>query len=289
MTAPPLRTGDLIGVGWMLATGLCMVALNGVVRYIGPGLPAAEQAFLRFAFALVFLAPTLAVALRRGFPARVWRLFGLRGALHSLASLMWFFAMTRIPLAEVTAIGYLNPVVVMIGAALLMGERLSRGRILAVAVALAGAMILLRPGMRDLGEGHAAQIMASVMFGLSYLVAKRLTALTHPGAVVAMMTLTVTLGLAPVALWNWVPPTPAQAGLLAVAAGLGSLGHYCMTRAFAAAPLAVTQPVTFLQLVWASVLGVLAFGDPLDPWVLLGGAVMIGAISAVTWAESRGR
>lgn len=289
MTAPPPRTGDLIGVGWMLATGLCMVALNGVVRYIGPGLPAAEQAFLRFAFGLVFLAPTLAVVLRRGFAPRVWRLFGLRGLLHSLASIMWFFAMTRIPLAEVTAIGYLNPVVVMVGAALLLGERLSRARILAVAVALAGAMILLRPGLRELGQGHAAQIMASVMFGLSYLVAKRLTGLVRPSAVVAMMTLTVTLGLAPVALWHWVPPTPGQVGLLAVAAGLGSLGHYCMARAFAAAPLAVTQPVTFLQLVWATALGVLAFGDPVDPWVLIGGAVMIAAISAVTWVESRPR
>lgn len=289
MSAPFHRQGDLIGVGWMLATGLAFVAMNGIVRHIGPALPASEPAFLRFAFGLVLLAPTLALALRRGYAPAVWRLFGLRGAMHALASLLWFFAMARIPLAEVTAIGYLNPVVVMVGAALLMGERLSRARILAVAVALTGAMILLRPGLRELTEGHLAQVTASTLFGLSYLVAKRLTALASPGAVVAMMTLTVTLGLAPVALWNWVAPAPAQVGLLALAAALGSLGHYCMTRAFAAAPLAVTQPVTFLQLVWASILGVLAFGDPLDPWVLLGGAVMIAAISAVTWVESRPR
>lgn len=289
VTARPARRGDLAGVAWMLATGLAFVSLNGIVRYIGPGLPAGEQAFLRFAFGLVFLAPTLALTLRRGFAPRVWRLFGLRGALHAAASLLWFFAMTRIPLAEVTAIGYLNPVVVMVGAALLMGERLSRARLLAVAVALVGAMILLRPGLRELQSGHAAQVTASVLFALSYLVAKRLSGLVSPGAIVAMMTLAVTLALAPLALWHWVTPTPSQAGLLALAAVLGSLGHYCMTRAFAAAPLAVTQPVTFLQLVWATALGVVAFGDPLDPWVLLGGGVMIAAISAVTWAESRPR
>lgn len=289
MTTLPARQDDLMGVGWMLATGLAFVAMNAIVRHIGAALPAAEQAFLRFAFGLLLLSPTLALALRRGFPPAVWRLFGLRGALHTVASLLWFYAMARIPLAEVTAIGYLNPVVVMVGAALLLGERLSRARILAILVALAGAMILLRPGLRELQAGHAAQLTASTLFGLSYLVAKRLSGLVAPGAIVAMMTLAVTLGLAPLALWHWVAPTPAQVGLLALAAGLGSLGHYCMTRAFAAAPLAVTQPVTFLQLVWASLLGLLAFGDPWDIWVLLGGAVMIAAISAVTWAESRPR
>lgn len=288
MTAPLARKTDLTGIAWMLAAGLSFVALNAVVRHVGRALPAAEQAFLRFAFGLLLLAPTLAASLRRGFPPRLWGLFGLRGALHAAGTVLWFFAMARIPLAEVTAIGYLNPIVVMIGATLLLGERLSRARVAAIAVALAGALILLRPGLRALQAGHAAQLAAAVMFGTSYLVAKRLAEKVPAGAVVAMMTLTVTLGLAPVALWGWVPPTLAQTGWMALAAGFGSLGHYCMTRAFSAAPMAVTQPVTFLQLVWASLLGVLAFGDPLDPWVLLGGGVMIAAISAVTWAESGG-
>jgi drug/metabolite transporter (DMT)-like permease len=60
-----------------------------------------------------------------------------------------------------------------------------------------------------------------------------------------------------------------------------------MSRAFAAAPLAVTQPVVFLQLVWASLLGVLVFDEGVDPFVILGGAVIIGAISWLTWREAR--
>ena len=63
-------------------------------------------------------------------------------------------------------------------------------------------------------------------------------------------------------------------------------GHYFMTRAFAVAPLTVTQPVTFLQLVWATLLGALAFGEAVDPWVLLGGAIIILAISYITWREA---
>jgi len=105
--------------------------------------------------------------------------------------------------------------------------------------------------------------------------------------VVAVLSLTSTLGLLPFALWVWQPLSLEQAALLAGTAVLGTFAHYCMTRAFAAAPLAVTQPVTFLQIVWASLLGAVVFGEAVDPWVILGGAVIIGAISLSTLGEAR--
>ena len=68
-----------------------------------------------------------------------------------------------------------------------------------------------------------------------------------------------------------------------------TLGHYCMTRAFKVAPMTVTQPVTFLQLIWATLLGALVFGEGIDSFVLLGGAIIIAAISLVTLGEARDR
>ena len=278
---------DLTGILWMLMAGLCFVAVNGTVRWLGQALPAAEGAFIRFVFGLIFLVPALLPALRRGFSPRIWALFALRGGLHTLAVVLWFFAMARITVAEVTAIGFLNPIVVTIGATLLMGERISWRRALAIAVALAGAMIVLRPGLRALAPGHLAQLGAAVTFGASYLVAKRLSEQVPASVVVAMMSLTVCIGLAPLAALNWVPPSGVQCAVLACTAIFATAGHYAMTRAFAAAPLTVTQPVTLLQLLWAALLGALAFGEPVDIWVLTGGAVMIGAISYVTWREQR--
>lgn len=278
---------DLIGIGWMLATGLNFVAVNGIVRGLEGALPAPQAAFIRFLFGLAFLLPLLAPALRQGFPSDVWRLFGLRGALHVLAVIAWFYAMSRIPIAEVTAIGFLNPIVVAVGAALFLGERLAARRIAAVCVALLGALVVLRPGLRELDPGHLSQVLASVAFGSSYLVAKRLSERVPAAVVVAMLSLTVTAGLVPLAWAVWVPPTWAQTGWLALVAVFATAGHYTMTRAFAAAPLTVTQPVVFLQLVWASLLGVLVFHEPLDGWVILGGAMMIGAISYITWREAR--
>ncbi len=271
----------------MLATGLCFVTVNAIVRGLDGALPAPQAAFIRFLFGFAFLAPVMLPALRRGFTPEVWRLFGLRGGLHVVAVIAWFYAMSRITVAEVTAIGFINPIVVTVGAALFMGERLAARRVAAICVALLGAMVVLRPGLRELDPGHLSQVLASIAFGGSYLVAKRLSERVPAATVVAMMTLTVTVGLAPIALAVWVTPTLAQLAWLALVAAVGTLGHYTMTRAFAAAPLTVTQPVTFLQLIWASMIGVFVFHEPLDIWVMLGGGMMIAAISYITWREAR--
>lgn len=278
---------DLAGIGWMLVTGACFVAVNGIVRWLGGALPASQAAFIRFVFGLAFLGPVLIPALRSGFSPRIWGLLTLRGVLHVAAVIAWFYAMSRIPVAEVTAIGFLNPIVVTVGAAIFMGERLALRRVFAVGVALLGALVVLRPGLRELDPGHVSQIVASIAFGASYLVAKRISRDVSPAVVVAMMSLTVSVGLAPLAWVVWVPPTWAQIGWLGLVAVFATAGHYAMTRAFAAAPLTVTQPVTFLQLIWASLLGVFVFHEPVDQWVILGGAMMIGAISYITWREAR--
>lgn len=282
---PPNR--PLAGVLWMLVSGLSFVGVTAIVRYLGTDLPAAESAFIRFAFGLVFLAPALVSALRIGLPAGSMRLFLGRGALHVVAVILWFYAMARLPIAEVTAIGYLNPIVVTLGAALFLGERLAARRIVAILLALIGAAIVLRPGFRELATGHLAQLGAATCFGLSYLIAKRLSEIAPAGTIVAMMSLTVTFGLAPLAIAVWITPTLAQVAWLGLVAVFATFGHYAMSRAFAVAPVTVTQPVTFLQLVWATLLGTLAFHESVDPWVIAGGAVIIGAVSFITWREAQ--
>ncbi|MGB3177330.1 MAG: DMT family transporter [Albidovulum sp.] len=275
------------GILWMLATGLCFVAVTGAVRQVGVGLPAVESAFIRFLMGMCLLAPALVGALHRGLAKALWPLVAGRGVLHVIAVTLWFYAMARIPIAEVTAIGYLNPIVVTVGAAFFLGERLAARRITAIAVAALGALVVLRPGIKEISPGHLAQLGAAVSFGLSYLLAKRLSAHMPAAALVALLSLSVTLGLAPFAIAVWVWPTHLQLGWLAVVAVLATIGHYTMARAFAAAPLSVTQPVTFLQLIWATLLGAWMFDEAVDPFVLLGGGMIIGAISYMTWREAR--
>jgi len=286
LTTQPFRpVRPLVGVLWMLASGLCFVGVTATVKYMGDALPASQAAFIRYALGLVFVLPFLGLLLRERPDSRDLKLFALRGGLHTVAVALWFFSMTRIPLAEVTAMGYLSPVFVTLGAALFLGERLRLRRVAAVAAAIVGALIILRPGLREVSEGHLAMVGTALFFAVSYLVAKPLTMRHSASMVVAMLSITVTLGLAPLALAVWVPVSWAQVGGLFLVACFATAGHYAMTFAFAAAPISVTQPVTALQLVWSVLVGSVFFHEGVDIFVVAGGCVIVGAVVFIALRE----
>ncbi|SFQ96249.1 Threonine/homoserine efflux transporter RhtA [Poseidonocella sedimentorum] len=273
----------------MLLTGLCFVAVNVLVKFLGPRVPAPQAAFLRFLFGLVFLLPMWPVLRDLRPTARQWRLIAGRGVVHTGAVTLWFFAMTRIPLADVNAMNYMTPIYVTIGAALFLGETLATRRIIAIGVALVGALIILRPGFREIGPGHMAMLGSSVFFGASFLSGKLLADDLSPAVVVAALSLAVTIGMAPLAIMVWQPVTLHDGLLLFAVASCATLGHYTMTRAFKLAPVTITQPVTFLQLVWATLFGVFLFHEAVDGFVLLGGGIIIAAVSFITWREAKAK
>lgn len=274
------------GIFWMAVTGLLFVGVTALVKVLGTRMPAPQAGFLRYAMGLVFFLPMLGQLWRLRLDRGTWMLFGARGLLHTAGVALWFFAMARIPIADVTAMNYLSPIYVTIGAAFFLGERLALRRVMAVGVALIGALIILRPGFREVGPGHLAMLFTAVFFGGSYLMAKIVSGRCSAGVVVAMLSITVTLGLAPLAAAVWVTPTGTELALLLAVACLATVGHYTMTLAFRAAPLVVTQPVTFLQLVWAVLLGALVFGEGVDLFVVLGGTVIVAAVSFISWREA---
>lgn len=282
----PNASRPVAGIAWMALTGLLFVGVTAIVKVLGTRIPAPEAAFLRYSLGLVFLIPMIRPMMRTRLTRRQLRLFSMRGLAHTAGVSLWFFAMARIPIADVTAMNYLSPVYVTLGAALFLGEKLAARRIIAVVAALVGALIILRPGFREIGAGHLAMLIAAVFFAVSYLTAKRMADETGAAVTVTMLSLTVTLGLAPLAAWNWVTPTGHEVLLLFGVAFLATTGHYTMSLALAAAPVTVTQPVGFLQLVWAVLLGALVFNEGIDIWVIVGGLVIISAISFMAWREA---
>lgn len=270
----------------MFVTGLSFVAVTALVKIMGDRIPPAEAAFLRYVLGLVFLIPMIRPLRETELTPRLWTLFAVRGVSHSVAVSLWFFAMTQIAIADVTALNYLAPVYVSIGAALFLGERLKARRIAAVVAALLGAVIILRPGFREIAPGHLAMLAAGIIFAVSYLIAKIVADEVPAVVVVAMLSIFVTIGLTPLALMDWVWPNWREVGLLFAVACIATSGHYTMTLAFASAPLTVTQPVTFLQLVWAVLLGTVFFAEPVDVFVIAGGGVIMAAVSFITWREA---
>lgn len=268
-------------------SGLCFIGVYVGVKYVGTRLPAAESAFLRYALGLVFLLPVVRSLWREGLPSQVIKLGIGRAVLHTFAVTLWFYAMARIPIAEVSSMGYLTPIFVTLGAVLIMGESLALRRGLAIAIAIIGVLVILRPGFREVSMGHLAMLGTTLCFGISYLMAKRLTDLASADMVIALLSIGVTIGLIPLTIPVWISPTSSEVGTLFAVAIFAVAGHYSMTFAFRSAPLTVTQPVTFLQLIWAVAVGYLLFGENIDSFVVLGGAIIIGAVLYITLREAQ--
>jgi len=274
------------GIAWMILTGLLFVAVTAVVKHIGDRIPAPEAAFLRYVLGLVFLLPMLRSMIREGLNAVSFGLFGARGLLHGLGVMLWFHAMTQISIAEVTSMSYFTPIYATVGAALFLGERLAVRRIAAILIALVGALVILRPGFREISGGHFAMLGNGVLFAMSFLIAKVVADRAPASVVVGWLSVFVTIALLPFAAAVWIWPTWSELGWLFVVAALATAGHYTMTLALRAAPIAVTQPATFLQLVWATVLGAVIFAERIDGWVVFGGVLICASVSFIALREA---
>ena len=280
----------LKGIAWMGLSGTLFVGVTLVVRMLGDqDMSAVQAAFMRYLFGLILILPL--VARVRRLPRRDevgW--YGLRGFFHAGGLALWFFSATRIPVAEVTALGFTAPIFATVGAALFLRETLHMRRLLAVLVAFAGTMVILRPGFAVVDIGAWAQVIGAPMFAASMLIGKRMTRTQTTTEIVVYLSVFVTMFLAIPAAFVWQTPTLAQVGWLAVVAVLATLGHFTMTQGLRATDIAVTQPVWFTQLVLASIAGMVLFGEQPLIWTYLGSAMIIGSATYIAHREAlRGR
>lgn len=277
----------ITGALWMVLTGLSFIGVYVGVKYVGTRLPASESAFLRYLLGLVFLVPILRSLWREGLTLEAMKLGAARAFAHTIAVTLWFYSMTRLSVAEVSAMSYLTPVFVTAGAVVLLGERLALRRGLAILFAVIGVLVILRPGFREISMGHFAMLGGTICFGASYLIAKRLTDLVSAEMVLALLSIGVTIGLVPLAFPIWITPTIFELSMLFLVATFAVAGHYTMTLAFRAAPLTVTQPIGFLQLVWAVAVGYFLFGERIDLFVILGGLIITSSVLYITLREAQ--
>ncbi|MEH6404206.1 MAG: DMT family transporter [Sneathiella sp.] len=273
------------GVCWMIASSFLFVSMTGIVRHLGSSIPAIEAAFIRYAFGLLLILPLLIRHWPKHTSKKIYGLYSVRALVHGVGVMLWFFAMARIPIAEVTAIGYISPVFVTIGAALFLGEKLRARRIVGVFIGLLGTAIILRPGFQELNLGQLAQLCAAPLFAISFLVAKKLTDTENTYVIVGMLSLGCTIVLLPGAILQWRAPTIEELSWLMLTAVFATLGHFTLTKAFTAAPITLTQPLGFLQLVWAAILGMVVFNEPVDPFVITGGIIIITATTYISHRE----
>jgi drug/metabolite transporter (DMT)-like permease len=280
------QQSNLLGCLWMVAGGLLFVAVTILVRHLGSDMPAVEAAFIRYLIGVILLTPMMWRMHWRGIRPARFRLYLVRGIVHGVAVMLWFFAMARISLSEVTAIGFSTPVFTALGAILIFREQVKRRRMMAILAGFVGTLIILRPGFQTIEAGSLAQLVAAFGFAGSFLIAKHMTRYENSGDILVMLSIFCTLTLLPGAIYYWREPTLTEVSWLALVAVFATAGHYAITRAIAYAPLTVTQPLSFLQLVWAIIFGYWLFDEIPDTWVIIGSLIIVTAISYLTHREA---
>jgi drug/metabolite transporter (DMT)-like permease len=220
-------------------------------------------------------------------PKRIGGQF-LRGAVHTLGLVLWFTALPKIPLADMTAIGFTGPIFIMIGAFLFLGSRCAGSAGWPPRWASPACWSCWARSSRAAAAGwHLVMLASAPVFAASFLLTKALTRTESTEVIVLWQALTVTLFSLPLALPVWQPPTAWQWAGFAVCGLLGSAGHYCLTRSYRHADISATQSVKFLDLMWASLLGLIVFADVPTVSTLIGGAVISAATLWLARRESR--
>jgi drug/metabolite transporter (DMT)-like permease len=276
------------GMVWMALGGLSFSVLNTIARSIAMQMDPFEAQFLRYFCGLLIMLPLLwyqglSAYVPNDIKGQFWR-----GGVHTLGLILWFIALPQIPLADMTAIGFTGPIFIMLGAAWFLGEPMRKDRWIAASIGFAGVLVVVLPKLTGTGGWYNLVMLASSpIFAASFLITKHLTRTEKPGVIVMWQSITVTLFSLPLALMHWQAPTAWQWVGFMAAGVLGTVGHYSLTKAFSIVDISATQSLRFLDLVWASLLGWLVFGDVPSQWTWIGAFVIL--LSTVWIARREGR
>ena len=231
--------------------------------------------FFRSLVGLCILCPVLAARGWHLVKTQHFPLHLLRNMSHFGGQFGWFYGIAFIPLAEVFALEFTVPAWTAILAALILKERLTASRLLAVVFGITGMLIILRPGSGMLHPVSLIVVAGAVCYGLSHTLTRKITWFDHPVTILFYMTLIqLPMGLL-LSLDHWqTVPFHLLPWLITVGSTALS-GHYCMARALALADATVVVPLDFLRLPLIAVIGFLFYNETLDLFVLAGALVIL--------------
>jgi len=273
------------GIALMLASTFFIATMHVAIRHVSVAIHPFEIAFFRSLFALVVVLPWF---VRYGLgPLRTQRigLHALRAVFNVGAMLAFFYALSIAPLSQVTALGFTAPIFATALAALLLGEVVGLRRWSAILVGFAGVVVIVRPGLGEVGPGQLLTLGSSLSWACALLVIKTLSRTDSSVTIITYMgLLMMPLVLIP-ALFVWQWPNAVQLFWLVLIGVLGGAGQLCMTEALRQADTAVVMPIDFCKLLWVSALAVVIFGEIPDAFTWLGGSVIFASTLYIAYRE----
>lgn len=264
------------GMALMVLAMCLMATMDATAKLLAQDYSIAQILLVRFA---VFLGVVLALAWRRGWLATVRSRQPDLQVLRSLVMLaeivVFLWAFSLLPLADVHAIAAVSPLIAVALAALLLGERVGWRRWMAVAAGCAGVLVIMRPGSGVMGPAALIALLAAFLWALLQVLIRRVglddsvetTALWSAAIAVLILVFLVPFDWRPVASGDWL--------LLVLLGLLGAACHLVLFRALQVAPASLLQPFAYTLVVWAAVMGYALFGEFPDIWTLAGIVIVI--------------
>jgi len=283
----PKFSANLIGITFMVLSAVLMTGMAVMVRQVSEDMHPFVVAFARNLFGVLFLLPLLFKYGTDLLKTNDLGWMATRGVFNAAAMLSFFFALTLLPLANISALMFTVPLFVSLMAVLFLKERMGPRRILSLIVGFSGALIILRPGIEVIGLGSLIALFSAFTWGTAVVIIKRLSR-TNSSVTITFYGLSfLTLFTFPPALFVWQWPTMEQYLWLAAIAGGGTIGQLLFTQSLKSADATLVMPFDFTKLIWASLFGFLIFSEIPVIWVFVGGAVIFASTSYLTYREGR--
>lgn len=269
---------NLRGMLLILVAALSVAGMNVTVRFMAGEIHVFEIAFFRNVFGFMIFLPIYMRAEDNALATHRIGLLGLRALLNTVAMLAYFMALTLIPLAEITALSFTSPLFASLLAVFILREAMGRHRLISLVVGLAGALIILQPGVQEVGLGSLLVLLSSVVWACALIVIKVLSR-TESSLTIAMYAALLQVPLAfPAALFVWQWPTFEQLLFMALVGAFGSVAQIALAQAFVDADATLVLPVDFTKLIWASIAGFLFFAEIPAIWTWVGGAIIFAGV-----------
>lgn len=264
----------LRGIALIILSGICFSAMSAISKHLGARLSFFEVAFFRSAFGWLLVWPFVAAAglsvLRTSHPGAHL----MRGVASGGSVLAIFFSLTHLPLADATAYGFTRNLFIVVLAAMFLHEPIRRDRSLVAIVGFVGVLIMLRP-QAGFNAASVVALGGALLAAGVIIIIKRLMRSERPVTVMFYFGLATTVITGLPAFAYWVQPTAQELLLLLVVGALGSAGQTVMIMAYRIADATVLAPFDYLQLVFATLLGFLAFSELPTAWTVSGAALIV--------------
>jgi drug/metabolite transporter (DMT)-like permease len=265
------------GAIWMLFASFFYVASATLTRYLDGSYDTFQLAFLRCAVAVCILTP---IVLRSGvaqLKTRIIHIHVLRMVVTYIAILFWFYAAETVPVGDFFAVQFATPLFTIGAAALLLREHVSLKSWLAALIGFGGVIIIVRPGYIPLSVG----VLAAIATALSYALVNTLIKVASRHDSPTVMTFYVNFLILPVsaipAFFVWKMPVLADVPILLGVALFATMAQFCVANGISLADARVVQPMNFMRMPIAALLGYIVFSEFPDLWTWVGALIIFGA------------